>query len=400
MSEGTRMQQHKTSRNRRAFIKTGLTGVAGALVLPEILKRKLFPVNSQRKGDLIYRDLGRTGLKLPIVSIGGPDNPRLIETALERGITHINTSPEYSNGNQEILIGKTLKNRPRDSFVIATGFYMGKRPKNQVANFSKRVILESMQASLKRLDLDYVDIYYLMGVAGRETVLHPPFMEAMESFKRSGDARFIGLTAHQNEAEVLEACIESEIYEVVLTAYNFRKIYREEIKSAIKAAAEAGKGIIAMKTQAGVYWDAKRMDMINMKAALKWVLLDRNVHTAVPEFATAEELEAGISVMENLELSPEERKDLRLEKESSPSGLYCQHCQACIPQCVADFDIPTLMRSFMYKHGYKNPLKAKQAIAHFDPSEINCAQCPSCSVKCQMGFDVQERILDVVSELA
>ena len=391
------MSLRKTSQNRRNFIKTGIKGVTGALILPEALKNRTFAARSQQKNEFVYRTLGRTGLRLPIVSIGGPGNPQLIETALERGITHINTSPEYSNGNQEIMIGKTLRNHPRDSFIIATGFYMGKRPKNQARSFSKNEILESSQASLRRLGLEYVDIYYLMGVAGRETVLHPPFMEAMESLKKSGATRFIGLTAHQNEPEVLQACIASEIYDVVLTAQNFRKIFKDEIKRAIAAAAGAGKGIVAMKTQAGVYWDAQRKDMINMKAALKWVLLDENIHTAVPEFASVEELNTGISVMENLELTPEEARDLRLREESSPSDLFCQHCLSCLPQCVADIDIPTLMRSFMYKYGYNNPTKAREAIEHFNSSEIVCADCSSCSVRCRMGFDVRDRILDVTS---
>jgi predicted aldo/keto reductase-like oxidoreductase len=390
------MKSRKFNLNRRKFIKDGIKGVAGALLIPEVLNDNFYSKDFKKEDKYVYRTLGRTGIKLPVISIGGPENPTLIESALDRGILHINTSPEYRNGNQEIMIGKTLKDRSRDSFVIATGFAMWRRPQNQIKNYTKENIIESFEASLKRLNLDFVDIYYLLGVSGRQTVLHSPFMEAMESLKKSGRARFIGLTAHQNEPEVLLASIESKIYDVVLTAYNFRKIYRDEIKSAIAAAAKEGVGIVAMKTQAGVYWDQKTKDMINMKAALKWVLQDENVHTAVPEFASIEELDAGISVMENLELTPQEKKDLRLEGRSSQSGLFCQHCQRCNSQCISDFDIPTLMRSYMYKYGYNNPLKAKQAIQHIDSSEIICADCSFCSVQCRMGFDVKERVLDII----
>ncbi len=390
------MERKKLNFSRRDFIKNGIKGVAGAVVLPEFLKRPFGPRDPVQNARLVYRTLGRTGLKLPVVSIGGPEHPALIETALDNGIIHINTSPEYRKGNQEIMIGKTLEGRERDSFVIATGFAMWRRPQNQIGNYAKEDILKSFEASLKRLNLEFVDIYYLMGVSGRKTVLHPPFMEAMESLKKSGKTRFIGLTAHQNEAEVLRASIESKIYDVVLAAHNFRKIYRDEIKSAIAAAAKAGIGVVAMKTQAGVYWDQKTKDMINMKAALKWVLQDENVHTAVPEFASIEELNTGISVMENLELTPEERKDLRLDGGAVEPGLFCQHCLACNAQCSGDFDIPTLMRSYMYRYGYKNPLKAKQTIRHLDANQVLCADCSSCSVRCRMGFDVKEKVLDIV----
>ncbi|MBN1271467.1 MAG: aldo/keto reductase [Candidatus Aminicenantes bacterium] len=390
------MKDKRSHFSRRIFLQNGIKGVAGAVIIPDLLKSKFYSGDDKTKNKFVYRTLGRTGLKLPVVSIGGPESPVLIETALDRGIIHINTSPEYNKGNQEIMIGKTLRDRPRTSFVIATGFAMWKRPQNQIKNYTKENIIESFEASLKRLQLKYVDIFYLMGVSGRETVLHSPFMEAMESLKKSGKARYVGLTVHQNEPEVLYASIDGKIYDVVLTAYNFRKIYRDEIKSAIAAAVKAGVGIIAMKTQAGVYWNQKTQEMINMKAALKWVLQDKNIHTAVPEFGSIEELYTGISVMEHLELTPEEKKDLRLEGRAPQSGLFCQHCQQCNSQCRGDFDIPTLMRSYMYKYGYHRPLKAKEAIRHIQSSHIICAICSFCSVQCRMGFDVRNRILDVI----
>jgi len=390
------MRSGKLSLNRRRFIKNGIQGVTGALVAGGMLRHQLFSEEVTNKGQWVYRTLGRTGLKLPVVSLGGPRDPALITAALDRGIRHINTSPEYEKGNQETMIGETLKNRSRHSFVLATGFPMWRKPKDQTKAFTQADITGSLEASLRRFNLDFVDIFYLMGVSGREAVLHPPFMEAMASLKKNGKTRFIGLSAHQNEPEVLSASIEGRIYDVVLTAYNFRKIYKEEIQSAITAADKAGLGIIVMKTQAGVFWDHRTKDMINMKAALKWAVRDRSVHTAVPEFASLEELNAGISVMENLELTPEDIRDLRLEEGSSPAGLFCQNCQACLSQCRGDFDIPTIMRSYMYRYGYRNPLKAKRAIEHLDPSRILCADCPDCSVQCRAGFNVKERVLDIM----
>ena len=318
--------------SRRDFIKKGVAGITGAVLAPSVLQNKYHSNFCITKEDYVYRTLGRTGLKLPVVSMGGPENPVLLKAALDKGIIHINTSPDYRNGNQERMIGQTLKGVPRDSYVIATGFSMWRKARNQVKNYTKEMIIGSLEASLSRLGLEYTDIYYLMGAAERETVLHAPFIEAMQSFKKNGKVRFIGLTAHENEPEVLYAAVESKIYDVVLTAHNFRKIYRDEIKKAIGAAAEAGVGVIAMKTQAGVYWDHKKKDKINMEAALKWVLRDENVCTAVPEFANVEELNSGISVMQNLRLTTQEKQDMRLDDETSHSGLLCQHCRFCLSQ--------------------------------------------------------------------
>lgn len=364
-------------------------------MLPGFINKKPNCVKDLKKEQIIYRTLGRTGKKLSIVGLGGPEHPDIITTGLGKGINHINTSPEYGRGNQETMLGKTLKGIPRDSYVIATGFSMWRRPKDQIKRYTKEMIINSFEASLKRLDLDYVDIYYLMGAAKRESVLHAPFMEVMESLKRSGKARFIGITVHQNEPEVLYAVADSKIYDVVLTSYNFRKIYKEDIEKAISTAAKAGVGVIAMKTQAGVFWDQKRKDMINMKAALKWVLQNENVHAAVPEFGSLDEMQEGLSIMEDIRLSPEEKKDLRLGDGISSAGLFCQHCGQCLSQCKSNFDIPTVMRSYMYAYGYKNPVKAKEAIEHIDFSQIDCADCSQCRVQCTMGFNVREKVLDI-----
>ena len=67
-----------------------------------------------------------------------------------------------------------------------------------------------------------------------------------------------------------------------------------------------------MKTQAGVYWDRFRARKINMKAALKWVLQDENVHTTIPAFSNFQEMEEDLSVMGDLELTPEEKRDIEL----------------------------------------------------------------------------------------
>ena len=80
-------------------------------------------------------------------------------------------------------------------------------------------------------------------------------MKAYEQLKRAGKVRFAGIATHRNEPAVIRAAAKSGFWDVVLTSYNFRQSHREEVRAAIHEAAQAGLGIIAMKTQAGVYWD-------------------------------------------------------------------------------------------------------------------------------------------------
>jgi predicted aldo/keto reductase-like oxidoreductase len=190
--------------------------------------------------------------------------------------------------------------------------------------------------------------------------------------------------------------VDSEVYEVVLTAYNFNQPHLDKLEPAIERAAKAGLGVVAMKTQAGAFWDRERQQPINMKAALKWAMNNPNVHTAIPGFANFEEMETDLSIMEELTLTPEEIKDLRLNESNKRAGLFCPQCGDCLTQCDRDLDIPTLMRSFMYAYGYRDLAKAKDAVRHLDLSHIPCESCDGCRVSaCPMGFDVRGKVLDI-----
>jgi len=65
-------------------------------------------------------------------------------------------------------------------------------------------------------------------------------MRAYERLKKDGKTRFIGVGTHANEPEVIRAAAESGFWEVVLTAYNFRQSYRDDVSDAIRQAAQAG----------------------------------------------------------------------------------------------------------------------------------------------------------------
>lgn len=393
------MEDEKRSKSRRNFVKNGLTGFLGGMLVSP-LARKATTSEKPRKHSrkFIYRTLGKTGIRLPIVSMGTYDAAGLAGIALDAGIVHIDTSAEYNEGNDEKMFGRIFKNRPRDSFVIGTSIGMWQyREALQIKKAVTPAVLKKyIEGSLQRLDLDYIDIYYLGGVKHKAIALYGPYLNILKEYKRAGKIRFLGITTHSNEPEIIRTTADSGVYDVVLTAYNFRKTNRKEIKAAIAYAAKRGMGIVAMKTQAGVYWDREdKNTMINMKAALKWALQDENVHTAIPSLKTVDQLNEALSVMENLPLTRQERADLKLEAGGYSTGLYCSQCDQCIPQCPKNLDIPTLMRSYMYAHGYKNPAKARRTLNDVGLSEVPCRQCGPCPVECPSGFDVKRKLIDI-----
>lgn len=390
----------KSALNRRDFLKVGLTGLvttgAAGLLLADDKKKKQDtqkqsttasgpqPPGGRHEG-FIYRTLGRTGVVLPVVSMGvmNSDNPELVRAALDSGLVHLDTAHGYQRGRNEEMIGQVLKGRPRDSFFIATKVREGEK------------FLEMVGISLQRLGLDYVDILYLHNLSKRDNVLAEENLKVMEQVKKSGQARFIGLSTHSNEPEVIRAAIEARIFDVVLTGYNFRKDYIKELDAAIAEAAGAGLGIVAMKTMAGAFWDKERTLPINTKAALKWALNNPNITTAIPGMTTFDQLKSNLEVVRDLNLTPEELYDLKMSETHNVVGLYCQGCQRCLPQCPKGLPIPEMMRAYMYAYGYKNLAAAHELVSALNLPDDPCAGCPSCSVSCAFKFDVHERMVDI-----
>jgi predicted aldo/keto reductase-like oxidoreductase len=326
----------------------------------------------------------------------------LVQAAYGRGVRYFHSSGGYAEGEHERLLGRALRPFPRETWVVGTSADLpyrtprGGGPTLDVGTgVDPKLIAGSLDDSLKRLKLDYVDVYFFASAARKESVVHEPYLEALAEIKKSGKARFVGIATHSNEPEVIRAAAASGFWDVVLTAFNFRQSHREDVRKAIGGAAESGVGIMAMKTQAGVYWDRSRKNMINMKAALKWALRDPNVHTAIPAFTNFREMEEDIPVMEDPALTPEEIGDLGLGDEMGWSGNYCQQCGTCLPQCPKGVDIPLLMRSHMYALAHRQPAKARRTLLGWSVGDVPCFDCTDCGVDCVLGLDVRSRAVDV-----
>ncbi|MCP4218791.1 MAG: oxidoreductase [bacterium] len=401
------MSGEKKNKGRRNFLKTGMAGIAGAAVLPAMMKaeKKAPPKDESSKkpkGNFIYRTLGNTGLKVPIVSMGvmNATNPQLVRAALEAGILHLDTAHYYSRGQNEKMVGEVIKDIPRDSFILSTKARPNTvdRESAQDGAAVKDETVESFMAkvdiSLKRLQTDYVDILYLHSAKSKADVFNEVAMTAMQKLKKAGKIRHIGVSTHANEPEVLRAAVESKVYEVVLTSYLFRQKNLAEVEKAIEYAAKAGMGIVAMKTQAGVFWDRERTKPINMKAALKWALQNKNIHTSIPGFTTFDQMETDLSIMGDMKMTAQELQDLKPE-EKTIAGLYCQQCEQCLGQCSKNPDIPTLMRSYMYAYGYRNPALARETLESVDLTALPCKDCTACGVTCPMSFNIREKVLDI-----
>jgi len=390
----------KDGLNRRGFIRTTLLGAGGTIVTTSLAHGgdAVIKQNAAENKPFIMRKLGKTDMEIPVVSMGvmRADNPNLVRAALDKGIKLLDTAHVYQGGRNEEMLGKLLKDYPRGSYYLATKIIPDSYDKKKGTFTDARKVetsfLKKFDISMKRLSLDYVDILYLHARSTREATLYKTALKVMEKLKKEGRTRYLGVSTHQNEPEVIQAAIDSGIYDVVLVAYNFQQKHVDEMNRAIEKAVKAGLGVIVMKTMAGGHLDKENQHPVNARAALKWAMQNPNVTTSIPGFTSFDQLEDDLSVARDITLTEEEKNELTL---ASQNTMYCDGCSLCVEQCRKSLPIPDLMRAYMYTYGYRETMKARDLLEQLEVTPDVCITCGECTVSCVKGFAVAEKITDV-----
>ncbi len=391
-----------STNQRREFLKKGLAGVCGAALVPGTVKSSFGgPGAGPDIPSLPSRTLGRTGLRVPLISMGtgNATSPECVRTAYESGVKLFFSATYYGMGNNERLVGEGLKVVPRDSYLIGTaappeGF--NPREEAMPKGLTAASYMAMAEKSLKRFGLDHVDILLLPFADKKEFVLYEPILKAMAELKKQGKTRFLGIASHGSSEEAIRAAADCGVYDVMMIAYNYTVKNRDSLDKTLSYMTGKGLGIVAMKTTAGAFRDKDRKKPLNTDAALKWVLNNKDITSIVSGMSTVDELRRNLKMIGDLEMSDAEMKDLDLAALEKEPGLYCQQCLKCLPQCPNRLDIPTLMRSYMYAYGYRDAAHARYTIDTVDLSGGTCGDCGACKVKCTAGFDIKDRVQDII----
>ena len=219
----------------------------------------MYVANSDRYNKMKFAFSGKSGLQIPKVSLGlwhnfGSvdvyDNMRdMCFTAFDNGITHFDIANNYGPvpGSAETNFGRILKNdlsAYRDQLIISTkaGYDMWEGPYG--SGGSRKYLISSLDASLKRLGLDYVDIFYHHRMTP-ETPLEESML-ALSQIVKSGKALYIGISNYDGENMKKASDILKELNVPFIINQNRYNIFDRQIESngLLKAAESEGKGVI------------------------------------------------------------------------------------------------------------------------------------------------------------
>jgi len=387
--------------NRRTFLTRTAEGLGALGILLAGTGKNMAQSTEKVQRKIITRTLGKTGIRLPVVSMGvmNASLPEVLRRSYDLGVRHFDTAWNYQRGLNERMVGNVIKEMGiRKQVTIATKTLIRELRNTQDPDKIQSIFMNRFQESLDRLQMDSVDILYMHSVQNEAQITNPGIVNAMKEIKEQKRARFIGFSTHGNMPAMISLAADMDMWDVILAAYNVGYADDEEMTNALNKAYDKGIGLVAMKTQAGGRWwrgsqpnHEKLEEGLNHTAMLKWVLNQKWFTTAIPGYTTLEQMQEDFSVV--YDLSYNEKEKAFLSNQEVKLGLgFCKQCGQCRSSCPRNVDIPELMRASMYAFQYHNVDQTDVTLSEIQDSLNSCQDCKTCTVQCPNGVAVESRL--------
>ena len=324
-----------------------------------------------------YRVLGKTGLKISRMGLGGipiqridaEGTKKLVYQLMEAGVNYIDTARGYTVSEQ--YLGYALEGI-RDKFVLAT----------KSMSRTKEAMAKDIDISLGNLKTDYIDLYQVHNpnMAQLEQVVgEGGALEALLEAKAQGKIGHIGLTAHS--VEVFEKALELDWVETIMFPYNIVETQGEAL---IKRCAEKNIGFVDMKPLAGGAIE-------DASLAMRFLVSNPDVTVVIPGMADAKEIEQNLAAGENTApLTAEEQKKVE-EVRQILGTQFCRRCNYCAP-CTVGINIPSvfLFQGYLDRYGLADWAKDRYGAMAVKASA--CVECGACEPRCPYGLPIRQML--------
>jgi predicted aldo/keto reductase-like oxidoreductase len=386
--------------SRRKFLKAAAAGGAGgafATAAPALAGGPAVGASG-----VPTMTLGRTGREVTILGMGTSwaVAPSFVQAAIHTGVRYIDTSETYENTRVEKVLGEVLdRTKARKDVFLVTKNASYRRG---MGTGTAKLFESRLNASLERLKTDYVDCYYLHGLAGNQIeLLHDPGVKAaFEALKKQGKTHFCGLSCHDARLpEILEAAADCGWIDQVMFKFNFRDVggrdRHDDLQRAIDKATKAKLGLIAMKTQGGAINFPDKMADLQAKgfkkevAAVKTVWMDGRIHVAVSEMTTRSDLRENVAATNDRTLTSRESKLLE-DYRRATAHLYCHGCGHLCETAARGVPVSTVLRYLRYYEVYGKRQEARALYQALPPvaRDLAAANLAAAEAACPHGLPV------------
>lgn len=401
-------EQSEGKLKRRELFRRGAFAGLSAGLLPLVGRRQAQAAAQVRGTVKRYVALGRTGFEISDISFGasslGAGQEHIVRDAFGRGVNYFDTADSYRGGDSEITIGNALRGK-RDKVFIASKTYSS-------PGQPKQALMRHLESSLRRLQTDYVDIYFNHAVNDVERLKNPEWYEFIADAKRQGKVRASGMSGHAGYLiECLDYALDHDAADVILVAYNFGQdptflerftssfdfIARQpDLPRVLKKAKSKDVGVIAMKTLRGARLNDMRPfekeGATYAQAAFRWVLSNRDVDALIISMTSTELVNEYLGASGWTRTA---RGDTELlEAYARMTHLsYCRHaCNDCEGACPYGVPIAEVLRTRMYAVDYGDERLARDEYARLGEGASACLTCPTqaCAGSCTYGIPVEK----------
>ena len=369
---------------------------------------------------MIYRELGKTGYKVSQLGFGAMRLPMtevngtqvvdrelaipMIHRAFETGLNYIDTAVGYCNEDSQRAVGEALKGW-RDKadkehpIVVST--------KNHYYGEDESVWWGHLENSLKRLDVDYINIYNHHGINWERYVndVEPRVSKWMLKAKDQGLIKHICTSFHDTN-EALMKLIDTGYVESITMQYN---LLNRDLEEGIAHAKEKGVGVVIMGPVAGGRLGVRSEVLANLipgvdrvpELALRFVLSNPGVTVALSGMSTMQMVEENVvTAADAISLTAEDKAVIRdhVGRLAEMAKLYCTGCKYCQP-CPQEVNIPHIFELYNLGQVYGLWDYAKEGYATFpDQRWIGgkqadaCIECGECEEKCPQNIQIREQL--------
>jgi predicted aldo/keto reductase-like oxidoreductase len=371
---------------------------------------------------MIYRQLGRTGLRvsqlgfgamrLPMTEINGEEVVDrelaipMIHTAFEAGVNYIDTAVGYCNQDSQRAVGEALKGW-RDRIVLST--------KNHYYGQDESEWWGHLENSLERLDVDAIDIYNHHGINWQryQEDVEPRVGKWMQKALDQGLIKHICCSFHDSN-DALKNIVDTGYVESITLQYNL--LYRD-LEEGIAYAHEKGLGVVVMGPVAGGRLGGSSEVLAQLvpgiervpELALRFVLSNPNVTVALSGMSTMQQVQENVvTAADEATLSDEDQRLIaeHMARLAEMANLYCTGCKYCMP-CPSEVNIPHIFALYNLGKVYGLWDVARKGYASF-PEERwiggeqadACVECGECEEKCPQHIPIREQLKAAHAALA